>query len=109
MTSMKRFAIIWLAPIVAMCVIDLGAEYLVPGFHVVINDAEARVGRPLTPVSVAGTARRTTRRVARRTSYRVSTLPAGCPYGPYYGGYYYYCGGRYYEQSGDVYIQIVFE
>jgi hypothetical protein len=27
-----------------------------------INDAQARVGRPLTPVSVAGVARRTTRR-----------------------------------------------
>lgn len=30
--------------------------------EVLINDAEARVGRPLTPVSVAGVARRTTRR-----------------------------------------------
>jgi hypothetical protein len=109
MTWMKRIAIIWLAPIVAMCVIDLAAEYSIPGFHVIVTDAEARVGRPLTPVSVAGVARRTSRRVARRTSYRVSTLPAGCPYGPYYGGYYYYCGGRYYEQSGNVYIQIVFE
>ena len=29
---------------------------------VFINDAEARVGRPLTPVSVGGVARRTTRR-----------------------------------------------
>ena len=30
----------------------------------VITPAEARVGRPLTPVSVAGVARRTTRRCA---------------------------------------------
>jgi hypothetical protein len=30
----------------------------------VISSAEARVGRPLTPVSVAGVARRTTRRCA---------------------------------------------
>ena len=30
----------------------------------VIPSAEARVGRPLTPVSVAGVARRTTRRCA---------------------------------------------
>jgi hypothetical protein len=109
MTWMKRIAIIWLAPIVAMCVIDLGSEYAVPGFHVVVTDAEARVGRPLTPVSVAGVARRTSRRVARRTSYRINTLPPGCPYGPYYGGYYYYCGGRYYQQSGNVYVQIVFD
>ncbi len=32
-----------------------------PGF---VATAEARVGRPLTPVSVAGVARRTTRRCA---------------------------------------------
>jgi hypothetical protein len=30
----------------------------------IISSAEARVGRPLTPVSVAGVARRTTRRCA---------------------------------------------
>lgn len=30
----------------------------------VVTSAEARVGRPLTPVSVAGVARRTTRRCA---------------------------------------------
>ena len=30
----------------------------------IISTAEARVGRPLTPVSVAGVARRTTRRCA---------------------------------------------
>jgi hypothetical protein len=31
-----------------------------------ISTAQARVGRPLTPVSVAGVARRTSRRVSRR-------------------------------------------
>jgi len=30
----------------------------------IVSPAEARVGRPLTPVSVAGVARRTTRRCA---------------------------------------------
>ena len=30
----------------------------------IVSSAEARVGRPLTPVSVAGVARRTTRRCA---------------------------------------------
>jgi hypothetical protein len=109
LTWMKRIAIMWLAPILAICVIDLGAEYSVPGFYVMAPEAQARVGRPVTPVSVAGTARRTSRRVARRTAYTIATLPPGCPYGPYYGGYYYYCGGRYYEQSGNVYVQIVFE
>ena len=32
------------------------------GLSMSVNDAQARVGRPLTPVSVAGVARRTTRR-----------------------------------------------
>ncbi|MCK1392576.1 hypothetical protein [Bradyrhizobium sp. 1] len=32
------------------------------GLALSVNSAEARVGRPLTPVSVAGVARRTTRR-----------------------------------------------
>jgi hypothetical protein len=40
--------------------IDLGSTDQVG----VITAAEARVGRPLTPVSVAGVARRTTRRCA---------------------------------------------
>ena len=34
------------------------------GLRVSIESAQARVGRPLTPVSVAGVARRTTRRAA---------------------------------------------
>jgi hypothetical protein len=32
----------------------------------IVSQAEARVGRPATPASVAGVARRTTRRVIRR-------------------------------------------
>jgi len=109
MTHMKRSSFVWLIAIVSMCAFDLGAGLYFPGFPGLVSNAEARVGRPLTPVSVAGTARRTSRRVARRTSYRVNTLPPGCPYGSYYGGNYYYCGGRYYEQSGNVYIQVVFD
>jgi hypothetical protein len=77
-----------------------------------ISVAEARIGRPLTPLSYAGTARRVTRRtarrVARRTAYRVSVLPGGCIYGLYYGAYYYRCGGVYYERAGGVYVQVVF-
>jgi hypothetical protein len=40
----------------------LTATSLVPSF---VSTAEARVGRPLTPVSVAGVARRSVRRCAR--------------------------------------------
>ena len=40
----------------------LTATSLVPSF---VSTAEGRVGRPLTPVSVAGVARRSVRRCAR--------------------------------------------
>ena len=43
-----------------------------------VKQAEARVGRPLTPISVAGVARRTTRRTIRRTATYVAVLPGGC-------------------------------
>ena len=42
----------------------IGDELGVPGFSGVTSEAYAVVGRPLTPVSVAGVARRTTRRCA---------------------------------------------
>ena len=68
-----------------------------------VPSAEARIGRPATPLSVAGVARRTTRRTVRRVNY-YSALPAGC----YWRAPYHYCGGIYYEptvQNGqDVYI-----
>ncbi|MBK5351400.1 hypothetical protein JFU37_02510 [Pseudomonas sp. TH41] len=44
--------------------LELGETLSIPGVHSVISPAEAIVGRPLTPVSVAGVARRTVRRCA---------------------------------------------
>jgi hypothetical protein len=46
-----------------------------------LTQAEARIGRPLTPMSYAGVARRTTRRAVA-----VGAATAGA--GAYYGGYY---------------------
>lgn len=68
-----------------------------------VTHAQARVGRPLTPLSYAGVARRTTRRVLRRGA-AVGVLPAGCPLGSYYGYSLYYCGGTYYQRSGNTYV-----
>jgi hypothetical protein len=45
---------------------ELGERLSIPGIHSMIPTAEAIVGRPLTPVSVAGVARRTVRRCAAR-------------------------------------------
>jgi hypothetical protein len=48
----------------ALLAMDVGERLSVPGVSSYVATAEARVGRPLTPVSVAGVARRTTRRCA---------------------------------------------
>lgn len=74
-----------------------------------VSSAEARIGRPLTPMSYAGVARRTSRRTARRTTRRLAALPPSCNYGPYYGSYYYNCSGTYYVMDGGVYIQVIID
>jgi hypothetical protein len=59
------------------------------GLSLSIAKAEARVGRPLTPVSVAGVARRHYRRAAVGTAAAVGATGWGAGYyagGPYYGG-----------------------
>ncbi len=58
-TSLKRALLI--AAILAFGVSG-SADWTNEGLSVSIESAQARVGRPLTPVSVAGVARRTTRR-----------------------------------------------
>jgi len=44
--------------------LEMGGRALTHGEFGFVNSAQARVGRPLTPVSVAGVARRTVRRCA---------------------------------------------
>jgi hypothetical protein len=43
-----------------------------------VETAQARVGRPLTPGSVAGVARRTTRRTVRRAVVGAAVVAPGC-------------------------------
>lgn len=69
--------------------------------------AEARVGRPLTPGSVAGVARRTTRRVIRRGVY-YNALPGGCISTTMYGYAVWSCGGSYYQSSGSGFVIVYF-
>lgn len=54
------------------------------GVSLSIDSAEARVGRPLTPLSVAGVARRQTRRAV----YGTAAVGAAVAAGAY--GYYHY-------------------
>ena len=63
MTLSKRFGILVLGA-VGLIAIELGGRIAIPGVHSIVSTAYAVVGRPLTPVSVAGVARRTTRRCA---------------------------------------------
>lgn len=63
MTFSRRVAVVMLTVMAAVGVLELG-QLAVPGAQGVVSSAEARVGRPLTPVSVAGVARRTVRRCA---------------------------------------------
>jgi len=64
MSLSKRVGMFLLAGIIVIAGSEVGERLSVPGFHSVIPSAEARVGRPLTPVSVAGVGRRTVRRCA---------------------------------------------
>lgn len=88
--------------IVSLATLDVG--------DVVVGQANAVIGRPLTPVSYAGVARRTSRRTTRRTmaytgayayGAAVATLPAGCGRVGYPSGVYYSCAGTYYQPVYD--------
>lgn len=54
-----------------------------------LDTADARIGRPLTPLSVAGVQRRSYRRAVRSTVYAGAAGAAGYGIGAYYGGYGY--------------------
>jgi hypothetical protein len=71
-----------------------------------IPQAEARVGRPLTPLSYAGVARRTTRRVIRRSTIYVNTLPASCIRVNVNNVAVWRCGGTYYQPYGGRYVVV---
>lgn len=77
-------------------------------FHtqVIINDAQARLGRPLSPGSVAGVARRTTRRAIRRTTVYVITLPPSCTTIVIEGTTLHLCGTTYYQASSGKYYVV---
>jgi hypothetical protein len=57
-----------------------------------MSQAEARIGRPLTPFSVAGVARRTTRRAVWAGAVTGGALGLGYGYGYGYGDPYNYGG-----------------
>jgi hypothetical protein len=64
MTFPKRVRAVTLALVLGLAAIEGTAWLAGPDVHGVVGPAEAIVGRPLTPVSVAGVGRRTVRRCA---------------------------------------------
>ena len=61
---MKRSGTLLIALLFAASCIEIGANFVADGRVSYVRSAEARVGRPLTPISVAGVGRRTVRRCA---------------------------------------------
>jgi hypothetical protein len=64
MTLSRTLMIVLLAGLVSLFDPEAAIQSAGTDSFTIIPSAEARVGRPLTPVSVAGVARRTTRRCA---------------------------------------------
>ena len=59
---LKKTAFFLFALLLAMSAIEIGANLIGSGNFGFGRPAEARIGRPLTPFSVAGVGRRTVRR-----------------------------------------------
>jgi hypothetical protein len=62
MIAWKRIFSLLLISLIGVGGLAVGQQLVFPRHHGLISTAEAVVGRPLTPVSVAGVARRTSRR-----------------------------------------------
>jgi hypothetical protein len=64
MNTLKIVVMVLIFGVIGMFGSEIGRHLSMPGTQDLIPTAEARIGRPLTPVSVAGVARRTVRRCA---------------------------------------------
>ena len=84
----------------ALAVTDEGFQIAGLQGGLLVAHAQAVVGRPATPGSVAGVARRTTRRVIRRSTVYVAALPAGCARTSVNCVVVWRCGATYYQAYG---------
>lgn len=105
---MKIRARVWVVAIGCFIAAGLIVDGVVP-VGLVSSEAEARVGRPASPGSVAGVARRTTRRSIRRSTVYVNSLPIGCTTVVIEGTTLQQCGGSYYQPHGGQYVVVYVE
>ena len=101
MKSRTRFFI----AAIGLLVVALVVEGWCP-VNMIVNEAEARVGRPRTPNSVAGASRRTTRRVIRPSTTYVTVLPKSCTTVVIEGTSLHHCEGTYYQASKGQYVVV---
>lgn len=64
MTFFRRVRVLLIAAAVGCSGLEVAERLSIPMTDGIATPAEARIGRPLTPFSVAGVARRTVRRCA---------------------------------------------
>jgi hypothetical protein len=69
MRIVSHLALAIAAALFALCMLEIAGKLPIPGADRLVSTAHAIVGRPLTPVSVAGVARRTARRCAAGVYY----------------------------------------
>jgi hypothetical protein len=137
-TSLKKLALTGSVAALFLAIpvsIDIGrsnapdSTFNVAGIGLTIDTAQARVGHPATPRSVAGVSRRTTRRTVARTTpvvrpayvrpvaagavvaatavgTSVAALPAQCTTVVVDGAAYHRCGATYYRASGGAYVAV---
>ncbi|TGS09639.1 hypothetical protein EN852_029965 [Mesorhizobium sp. M2E.F.Ca.ET.209.01.1.1] len=91
---------------IAVALMFAGLVETVTPFAPLVSDAQARVGRPLTPGSVAGVARRTTRRTIRRSTVYVTRPPTACVKTSINGTVLWHCGSTSYQSYGGRYVVV---
>jgi hypothetical protein len=68
-----------IATVVGGAALFWNGEFLMNPQQTLISSAQARIGRPLTPLSYAGVARRTTRRAVAAGAYAAPVVVAPAP------------------------------
>lgn len=99
--SMAKASLLASAALLGGLVAEVGLEG-----GILVPEVQAVVGRPMTPISYAGVARRTMRRAIYVTSVYRATLPAGCSTVIIEGTTLYLCGTTYYQPSGNQYVVV---